>query len=400
MTGKRPAGAADALTRASVYVDTHRYEQARQLLAVHLATNPDDAQAQYLTALCQLELGDAKAAGDAVTSAVRLRPDNAYYHRLHARVLLARGEVVAARSAADEALRLRPNDRYVLQVAIAVELASGGRSPRAAELAQLLGEAAPDDAWTHVQLGRVAAANGLRRQAEAAYKRALAIDPDHSYARSCLADLVAGRQRYGRAAAHVLGALRLDPTDADYASQLRRVLANWARTIDLVCITLCGVLLAIISDRTVHRTIWITVPGETIGGPVPGISGFPAPPPVIIPPHVEPGPKVVDHVAVRGHPASLVVAAAIVLALWLTAVLLVRHHLAPRPWQVLRTAMRADRSLLGTVSITTVGFVLVLAAAALGLPAGKLLIYLACGWCAVGIVIGPFTAALGRRGRH
>jgi tetratricopeptide (TPR) repeat protein len=121
-------------------------------------------------------LDDLKAARRALAQA----PESPAAHRAHARALLRLWRPKAAVAAAREAVRLAPTDAYSL--ATLTELLAVRRSRRARKEALFLSEqllrAAPGSALAHSVHGRALLANGRTAEAEAAYRRALELDPN------------------------------------------------------------------------------------------------------------------------------------------------------------------------------------------------------------------------------
>jgi tetratricopeptide (TPR) repeat protein len=178
--------------RAAALCDHLRFAEARVLLHKTVATDPQDAYAWCLLARAELGLGDSNATLQAAGRAASLAPAEEWPYRLASIALGRLGHHAEAITAAREAVRLAP-ESWQPYARLARELAHDK-----AGLLEALGAAgyaavlAPDEAEPHVTVGVVEAAAGQQVEAEAAFRRALAIQPDHSVALNELARLQLG----------------------------------------------------------------------------------------------------------------------------------------------------------------------------------------------------------------
>lgn len=138
---------------------------------------------------------------------------------LLSRTQVAAGMPDAAVESAERALRLAP-DLWEAHTVVAGALRERGvQHERRRDLRRSLSEAdqavlmAPDVPDTHVQRGHTLLDLQRRRQAAAAYRDALRLDPNNKAARAGLGAVDAGSRRFFRAADTFAGVLRNNPHD-------------------------------------------------------------------------------------------------------------------------------------------------------------------------------------------
>lgn len=205
-----------ARQRAELLYAQQRYELAAEQLQLVLASEPDDAHAHALLGLC---LARAKKYADAereATQAVQLAPDFAFAHYAIASVLEDRGEFVRAMGAIEEAIRLEPEDPdyHAVQAQLlyqrrnwsgalesadqaltfdpehvaahnlrAMALTQLGRRTEAGATLQANLSRAPEDPWSHANLGWTQLHSGNRVEAQHHFREALRLDPGNEHAR-------------------------------------------------------------------------------------------------------------------------------------------------------------------------------------------------------------------------
>lgn len=182
------------------------------------------AEALQLIGLCQLRLGDLKAARQALESAVATDPADAHGHYLlgyaHSESRAASepplsadqigAELTQALACYREALRLAPEQPVYLR-ALAEGLTACQKFAPALVLAHQAVALGPDRASNHITLGYVASSAGDRQLARRAYQQALVLEPNNALAWNNLGcvDLAQGRLLHARE--RFREALRLDP---------------------------------------------------------------------------------------------------------------------------------------------------------------------------------------------
>jgi Flp pilus assembly protein TadD len=181
------------LQRASALCDLNRNDEAVRLLSEILALNPDSSRAWGLKARAELALGDFNAALLSAKHGIAIAPEQEWHHRLASMALARLGKHDEAAWHAREAVRTAPHEfRALTNLArvLAPRRADRAQAREAADRALAL---APEVVEAHLAYGAVAVADGRRDDAEAAYRNALAIDPQSSAAHNELARL--GMQR-------------------------------------------------------------------------------------------------------------------------------------------------------------------------------------------------------------
>jgi Flp pilus assembly protein TadD len=206
------------LQRAAVLCDLGRYAEAATMLGSIIAGSPESPRAWCLLSQAELGLGNDDAALRAALAAIPFAPDAEWPHRLASIALTGLERPEEAVWRAREAVRLEPHE-WRVHAHLAGTLAKrGGDLEDARAAADRAVELAPNAVETHIAAGAVAAAAGRRPEAQAAYKRALSIDPEHSGAHNELARLhlrrrnIANPGGMAQAATGFATAVRADPT--------------------------------------------------------------------------------------------------------------------------------------------------------------------------------------------
>lgn len=188
-----------------------RSEEGVAELRRALELRPGYPEAWYNLGVLLRERGELGEAVDAFRRALEIDPDAPAVHAALAVAYGRLGRAGEAAAALAEADRLDPvrsaAARAGLALGLALDLAREGRLDEAErELAALVETYPSAEAWYN--LGLVRARRGRPAEAEAAYERALALDPDHAPALNNLAialaaagDLAAARRHLGRATA-------------------------------------------------------------------------------------------------------------------------------------------------------------------------------------------------------
>lgn len=183
--------------RARTLIGLGRFDEAASMLHQLLGQDPENGMGWCLLAQAQLGRRNVEAALEAADRAVAVAPDSNWAHRLRSVTLAVMGDHDGAIAAALEAIKLAPNEwqgyACLARVLTRVKARRGEAIP-AGEYAVAL---APHESDAHLAHGIAAAANGKRKDAEAAFRRALAIDPQNSDAHNELARLKLRKSRFG-----------------------------------------------------------------------------------------------------------------------------------------------------------------------------------------------------------
>jgi len=199
-----------ALNKALLLFDRERHDLAEAELRQVLASEPGNAFAHALLALCLAKREDLKAATEEARQAIHLAPDLAFAHYAHASVLHDRDRHDEALAAIQEALRLEPDSTSYLWLLGAIHFEER-RWPAALEAAERGLSIDPEDAgclnlraMTLIKLGR-------REEAERAMRGALAKDPENAVTHANQGWACLERRDHAKALEHFREALRLDP---------------------------------------------------------------------------------------------------------------------------------------------------------------------------------------------
>ncbi len=232
----------DELTLATAYVDTRRWRQALEVLRPVISRSPEDPYALCLIAHCHLGLQDPSRALAAANAAAAAAPMDPWAARLQSAALRAARRWREARAAADRAIGLAPNSLDTHLERAAVDAASGRPTRAGIAAAHQAVRLGPDVPAAHVASGNVWLVRRRPKQARTAFTEALRLDPTNVAAQHGLA-LIA--QQFGsqlEAARLLIGIIRLDPANQQYAKQLRDVL-----TVSFVFPGLAGVLITLLA---------------------------------------------------------------------------------------------------------------------------------------------------------
>ncbi len=201
------------LTQAQLLLQTKRYQDAESVLRRSLAAAPNDAHAHALLALTLYYQDCNKEALREARTAIGLAPDDPFGHYIHALILLDRDRADDALRAIQESLRLDPNvSRYHALVSrIYVRKQDWQRALNAAEAGLRLD--AEDviclnlQAMALVRLGR-------KVEAEAPLAAALARNPENALTHANHGWALLHADKVKEAFAAFRDALRLDPTSS------------------------------------------------------------------------------------------------------------------------------------------------------------------------------------------
>ncbi|MFD0154894.1 tetratricopeptide repeat protein [Streptomyces sp. NPDC127132] len=196
----------NALLRAEALYDTGRYEQAGALVAQHLATDPEDADALVLLARCHHRAGEGQAALAAVDQALGARPELLMGWLMRVQILLGLKRFPEAETTARRAVEIAPQywgSHYALGTALA-EHAEHARTPvltfQAYEAARVAVSLGPEEDAAHFLVGLTAQRRGDHATAQRAYEAALRLNPQSSEAHNNLSLLRLRRRWFRRGA--------------------------------------------------------------------------------------------------------------------------------------------------------------------------------------------------------
>jgi tetratricopeptide (TPR) repeat protein len=202
---------ASALQRAKAALDLRRPEEALRQLDRALATSPHDDRLWCLRAQALLQLERPDEALQAARRAAGLDPGEEWSHRLASVALVNLGRNEEAVGEAHESVRLAPN-LPIVRVQLAQAMATLPRLRRAAYDEALAAVTLdPTEPECHLVVADTARKLGWTRQAEAAYRQVLAMDPGNAAAMNNLAVLRLQQGRTGEALSGFTAAAANDP---------------------------------------------------------------------------------------------------------------------------------------------------------------------------------------------
>jgi Tfp pilus assembly protein PilF len=220
---------ASVTERAAVYLDASRPLDALRLLGPYLASAPEDVRALCLHARALVDSGDARRGAESARRAVSLAPEDEWAWRVLALAESDAGNHHAAAGAAARARELAPLTWQTHMQAASVDLVAGTATRATLAAALRAVELAPHQAVTHFMVGNVHLAQHSPKDAEKAFRRALALDPQMESARNNLAVASMRQGATGAAAAGFVDVLAANPV-SDLAR--RNVLAAVAATVN------------------------------------------------------------------------------------------------------------------------------------------------------------------------
>ena len=205
------------ISRASLLIQSRRYEEATQVLMECVLQHPQSSYAHALMSVCYRETDQLKEATEQATLAISAEPELAIGHFALANVLWARNRFETANASIDEAIRLESDDpeNFALKSQILFSLRDWRGSLNSAEKGLVL---SPSDE-TCANL-RAMALRQLRRGsvAEESIRETLARDPDNAITHANLGWTLLDNGKPKDSLVHFQEALRLEP-DSAFARQ-------------------------------------------------------------------------------------------------------------------------------------------------------------------------------------
>ncbi len=182
--------------------------------------------------------------------AVAAAPDIPYGYRVRSMALLGLGYADEAIAAAAEGTRLAPQQWLHHEQLVQACMRVPEQRTRGYAAARRAVELAPDEAQTHFLAGFAAHSLDRREEAQVAYERVLALDPEHATALNNLSLLAAADERSLDASSYLSAALRADPQNTAAHGNIRpvagKVALNMAATVALVELAAGLVLAAVL----------------------------------------------------------------------------------------------------------------------------------------------------------
>lgn len=214
------------LNRGLILLQQDRFEQAIEELQQALLNDPNDAYAMSLLAICWSSLSQYAKAEEAAANAISLAPDSAYSFYAASVVSMERRDFGKARKEIVQAIQIDPyNADYFSHLAVieiqnkdwqrATEIAEKGleldpehvecsnfralaltklgrRDEAGASINSTL-QFAPDDAFSHANMGWELLHKGKAKEALPHFKEALRLQPEMEYARTGIVEAMKGQ---------------------------------------------------------------------------------------------------------------------------------------------------------------------------------------------------------------
>ena len=205
------ASFANDLQRAKAALDLRRPDEALRHLDRAIASAPHDDRLWCLRAQAMLQLERPEDALEAARRAAGLDPTEEWSHRLASVALVNLNRPADAVAEAREAVRLAPH-LPIVRVQLAQAMANLPELRRAAYDEALAAVTLdPTEPECHLVVADTARKLGWTRQAEAAYRQVLAMDPGNAAAMNNLAVLRLQQGRTGEALSGFTAAAAHDP---------------------------------------------------------------------------------------------------------------------------------------------------------------------------------------------
>jgi predicted Zn-dependent protease len=186
--------------RARLLLAAGQCADAREAARQHLADDPTDFDAHLIASEASLDLGDADGCADHAQAALAAAPRHPDALRLLAHGAVGSGHFDKGRAAAADAVEIDPDAWQSHATFALVELTTPNpRLDAALRAARQAVQMAPRESTTHHVLGQVLLKRRRNKAAAAAFRAALAIDPQNPGVRWGLADALLRSERPGAA---------------------------------------------------------------------------------------------------------------------------------------------------------------------------------------------------------
>ncbi len=217
------------LDRLDVLLDIGRFDEALRQGHRLLAGGPNDPEVLTRVSLAHHGLGQHAEALDAAQRVVALLPNSAIGHICASEALVALKRIREAIAAARRAVHLEPGNMYAhAQLAEAASLRRRRRREAWAAATEAV-ELEPDVADAHATMGAVALRQGRHGAAEAAFLRALQLDPTNHAANHNLALLRVRRGEFVEGAQDLGTTAAQHPNAPESAAAFEVVALLWLR---------------------------------------------------------------------------------------------------------------------------------------------------------------------------
>ena len=213
------------LKRADLLQDIQRYEQALQVLLRAQAIGPDDPKVNCELAFTYFCLKNHEKALEHAEAAIRSAPQSEWAHRLRSCSLYRMGRMREALDSAIESAKLSPEGHHTLDNLFEVQRGLK-MYEEAQKTAERMIELFPDSPDSHMNLGLLCLRPFHYAEAEAHFRRQLALAPNDYYALVNLGVALQFQGRLEEAADVLRSAVAVSPADPAARDRLLQVEAE------------------------------------------------------------------------------------------------------------------------------------------------------------------------------
>ncbi len=252
------------LKRAEALLEVDRPRDALALLFEALRLEPENHRVLARIAGAYLALNDHKTALKFANETVRVAPELEWGHRVRSIVLLNLGDKREAYRAAERAAQLDPENLLVLNQLFSVMRASGMRA-EAWNVAHRMVNIGPSVSAAHINLGLIHLEYKQFVDAEAAFRRALTLEPESWPALNNLGVALQGQGRHQDAVEFFYRAAQLNPSRPLPRNNLmlagKKYLSGPATVIAVVFVVLVANVIGLLKldDNSAAAVIWAAI---------------------------------------------------------------------------------------------------------------------------------------------
>jgi len=257
-------GAGGILKRAEFLLEVDRPRDALLLLLDALRLEPENHRVLARIAAAHLALQDHREALKFANETVRVAPELEWGHRLRSIVLLHIGDKREAYRAAERAAQLDPENLLVLNQLFSVMRASGMRA-EAWNVAHRMVNIGPSVSATHINLGLVHLEYKQFVEAEAAFRRALQLEPESWPALNNMGVALQGQGKHQDAVEFFYRAAQLNPSRALPRNNLvlagKKYLSGPSTVLAVVFVVIIGNIVGLLKlgDNAATVVIWAAI---------------------------------------------------------------------------------------------------------------------------------------------
>jgi tetratricopeptide (TPR) repeat protein len=211
---------AGATHRGRILLEQKRYADAEKYFREGLASDPNDAEAFYFLAVCQLNQDRPKEALETVERALEFSPEASESHALRSLILSDLERSREALAAAEEAIRLDPDSDFGFVAQAAAHLRRQNWSAAETSARRAL-ELNPENSSAANQLAQALRLQNRLQESAEQTEYMLSQDAEDADTHATAGWVALQRSDHRKAEEHFLEALRLEPTNTNARSGLK-----------------------------------------------------------------------------------------------------------------------------------------------------------------------------------